>query len=212
MQVRLYSKYSERSVKPSAQPALARTQPLPPPAKTARLLRILALAGRFLLVTPCIKVCHCASMRCGVHGRIADGVRAGRAVGDTVGFPRTATDGGRAVPVPASHAALSRALALRRGCGGWRLPGVYHEGSGGACVPTCCPNGAWQVDVRDYAGRRRPGGAGPGWLRRDPRGRAAERGGMACVAGGAARCGRCRAVRRPDGPAGSACLRGCPSV
>src|SRR5690348_6345294 len=83
----------ERSVKPSAQPTLVRTQHLPPPAKTARLLRTLALAGRFLLVTPCIKVCHCASMCCGVHGRIADGVRAGRAVGVTVGFPRTATDG-----------------------------------------------------------------------------------------------------------------------
>jgi len=83
----------ERSVKPSAQPTLVRTKHLPPPAKTARLLRILALAGRFLLVTPCIKVCHCASIRCSVHGRIADGVRAGRAVGDTVGFPRTATDG-----------------------------------------------------------------------------------------------------------------------
>jgi len=95
------------------------------------LLRILVLAGRFLLVTPCIIACHRASMCCGVHGRIDDGVRAGRAVGDIVGFPQTATDGGRAVPVPASHAALSRALALRRGWGGWRLPGVYHEGGGG---------------------------------------------------------------------------------
>src|SRR5438045_9013107 len=34
-------------------------------------------------------------MRCGVHGCMADGVRAGRAVGVTVGFARTATDGGR---------------------------------------------------------------------------------------------------------------------
>jgi hypothetical protein len=48
--------------------------------------------GRFLLVTPCISVYHCESIRRGVHGRIADGVRTGRAVGDTVGFPRTATD------------------------------------------------------------------------------------------------------------------------
>src|SRR5689334_2221279 len=79
--------------KPSAQPTLVRTQHLPPPARMARLLTALALAGRFILVTPGIKVCHCASMCCGVHGRIADGVRAGRAVGVTVGFPRTATDG-----------------------------------------------------------------------------------------------------------------------
>jgi hypothetical protein len=37
--------------------------------------------GRFLRVTPCIRVFHCGSMRCGVHGRIADGVWAVRTVG-----------------------------------------------------------------------------------------------------------------------------------
>ena len=37
--------------------------------------------GRFLLVTVCIRLCHCGSMRSGVHGRIADGVRAARTVG-----------------------------------------------------------------------------------------------------------------------------------
>jgi hypothetical protein len=52
------------------------------------------------------------------------GVRAGRAVGVSASFPRTATDGVRAVPALASHAALSQALALGRECGGWRLPGV----------------------------------------------------------------------------------------
>jgi hypothetical protein len=40
----------ERSVKPSAQPTLVRTQHLPPPAKTARSLRKRGPAGRFLLV------------------------------------------------------------------------------------------------------------------------------------------------------------------
>src|SRR4029077_18758695 len=38
-------------------------------------------AGRFLLVTPRIARCHRVSMGCGVHGRIADGVRAARTVG-----------------------------------------------------------------------------------------------------------------------------------
>ena len=38
-------------------------------------------AGRFLLVTPCIVVRHRETMRCGVHGRIADGVHAIRTVG-----------------------------------------------------------------------------------------------------------------------------------
>ena len=54
---------NRRSVKPSAQPTLVRTQHLPPPAKTARWLRKRSSAGRFLLVTACIKVCH-ASGRC----------------------------------------------------------------------------------------------------------------------------------------------------
>src|SRR5690349_4766196 len=82
----------ERSVKPSAQPTLVRTQHLPPPAKTPRLLQILALAGRFFSVPACVTLSRCRPSCCGVHGRIADGVRACRAVGDTVGFPRTAMD------------------------------------------------------------------------------------------------------------------------
>jgi hypothetical protein len=62
-----------RSVKPSAQPTLVRTQHLPPPAKTARLLRILALAGRFYSVPVCVTLERCRSSYCAVHGRIADG-------------------------------------------------------------------------------------------------------------------------------------------
>jgi hypothetical protein len=53
----------------------------------------------------------------GVRGRIADGVRTGRAVGDTVGFPRTATDGptkGRPGAVPAPCAGR-RPASFRRG-------------------------------------------------------------------------------------------------
>src|SRR5947209_881823 len=55
-------------------------------------------AGRFLLVTPCIATCHPGSMRCGVHGRIADGVQAVRTVGAHRrlfhGRPRTGRAGG----------------------------------------------------------------------------------------------------------------------
>jgi hypothetical protein len=55
-------------------------------------------AGRFLLVTPCISVYHCESMCCGVHGRIADDVRAARTVGAHRrrfhGRPRTGRPGG----------------------------------------------------------------------------------------------------------------------
>ena len=92
----------ERSVKPSAQPTLVRTQHLPPPVETAPWLRKRARGAVFVLVTSRIRVCHCASRCRGVHGRIADGVRAGCAVGDTVGFPRTATDGpGKRGLVPA---------------------------------------------------------------------------------------------------------------
>src|SRR5215813_223279 len=63
----------ERSVKPSAQPTLVRTQHLPPPAEMARLLRILALAGRFFPVPACVTLWRCRSSYCAVHGRIADG-------------------------------------------------------------------------------------------------------------------------------------------
>ena len=76
----------ERSVKPSAQPTLVRTQHLPPPAKTARWLRKRGPAGRFLLVTPCIRVCHRGSMRSSGYGHIADSVRAKRAVRITARF------------------------------------------------------------------------------------------------------------------------------
>jgi hypothetical protein len=99
---RIWRCRQERTVKPSAQPTLVRTQHLPPPAETASWLRKRARGAVFVLVTSRIRVCHCASRRRGVHGRIADGVRAGRAVGDTAGFPRTATDGpGKRGLVPA---------------------------------------------------------------------------------------------------------------
>ena len=86
----------ERSVKPSAQPTLVRTQHLPPPAETAPLAADTRQAGRFLLVTPCIVVRHRESMRCGVR---ADGVHAIRTVGAHRrlfhGRPRTGRAGGR---------------------------------------------------------------------------------------------------------------------
>ena len=70
----------ERSVKPSAQPTLVRTQHLPPPAKTARWLRKRGPAGRFLLVTPCVKVRHYGSRRGSVHVHMVYSVRAKLAV------------------------------------------------------------------------------------------------------------------------------------
>ena len=115
----------ERAVKPSAQPTLVRTQHLPPPAETAPWLRKRARGAVLLLVTLCLMACHCGLMCRSVHGRIADGVRAGRAVGDTVGFPRTATDGpvkrGCVLPrgaVPARCAARWPASSGRGRCRG----------------------------------------------------------------------------------------------
>jgi hypothetical protein len=89
-----------RSVKPSAQPTLVRTQHLPPPAKTARWLRKRGLAGRFLLVPPCVIVCRCRSWRSDRNGHIADSVRAGGAVRGTACF---------ADPRPSPSASGSRA-------------------------------------------------------------------------------------------------------
>jgi len=51
---RIWRCRQESTVKPSAQPTLVRTQHLPLPAETARLLRILALAGRFFSVPACV--------------------------------------------------------------------------------------------------------------------------------------------------------------
>src|SRR5271166_4390970 len=76
----------ERSVKPSAQPTLVRTQHLPPPAKTARSLRKRGPAGRFLLVPPCVIVCRRRSWRSDRYGHIADSVRAEQAVRGTACF------------------------------------------------------------------------------------------------------------------------------
>ena len=76
----------ERTVKPSAQPTLVRTQHLPPPGKTARSLRKRGPAGRFLLITPCISLCHRGSIRGSGYGHIADSVRAEGAVRGTACF------------------------------------------------------------------------------------------------------------------------------
>ena len=72
------------AVKPSAQPTLVRTQHLPPPAKTAPWLRKRGPAGRFVLVTPCIRVRHYGSMRGGVHVHMVSSARAKLAVRITV--------------------------------------------------------------------------------------------------------------------------------
>jgi hypothetical protein len=88
-------------------------------------------AGRFLLVTPCISVCHRESTRCGIHGRIADGVRGARTVGAHRrlfhGRPRTGRAGGvfrldvrrrtgRTSPVSAPAAGCFRGGAAGRRC------------------------------------------------------------------------------------------------
>jgi hypothetical protein len=98
----------KRSVKPSAQPTLVRTQHLPPPAKTAPGLRKRDPAGRFLLVTSCISACHCGSMYGSVHVHMVYSVRAKLAVRITARFadlrpfcpvtgPPTAVHSGRPV-------------------------------------------------------------------------------------------------------------------
>ena len=86
-------------------------------------------AGRFLLVMPCVAMRHRESMRCGVHGRITDGVRAARTVGV---HRRLFADGpcGRAFPgltctaepggvSPMSARLFPRATRLRRCADGW---------------------------------------------------------------------------------------------
>ena len=76
----------KRFVKPSAQPTLVRTQHLPPPAKTTRSLRKRGPAGRFLLVTPRVRVDHYGSMHGSVHVHMVYSVRAKLAVRITARF------------------------------------------------------------------------------------------------------------------------------
>jgi hypothetical protein len=70
----------------------------PSPATTSGngpLAGIPRLGGPFCCVPPCVSVCRCRAACGGSYGRMADEIRAGRAVGVTAGFPRTATDGRR---------------------------------------------------------------------------------------------------------------------
>src|SRR5690348_11620276 len=85
----------ERSVKPSAQPTLVRTQHLPHPGKTACWLRKRGPAGRFLLVTPCIGVRHCGSMHGSVRVHMVYRVRVKLAVRVTARFRDLMTVGHR---------------------------------------------------------------------------------------------------------------------
>ena len=206
----------ERTVKPSAQPTLVRTQHLPPPAKTARSLRKRGPAGRFLLVTPCIRVCHYGSTCCGVHGRIADGVRAIRTVGAhrrLHGRPRTGPRSAHS----GLRAALSRALAPGRECRGWRRP-VCQEGCGGGLRSDLLPG--WHLVDRRISGNSRAQGgwrrvARPATLReawRHGMRIAVPRAGRPAVAGAAPHVARTdgqhRLRRRDPGPGGGHGSRG----
>jgi hypothetical protein len=53
------------------------------------------LRGPFFSVPWCVTLGRRRALCCGIHGKLADGVRAARTVGVTVGFSRTATDGPR---------------------------------------------------------------------------------------------------------------------
>ena len=123
----------ERSVKPSAQPTLVRTQHLPPPAKTARWLRKRGPAGRFFSVPPCVILYRCGAACRGVHGRIADGIRAPsrsvRTVGCfTDGHGRAALMAFSGLEVNGEAGRASPCAATRRSA---RLPGARRpDGTG----------------------------------------------------------------------------------
>src|SRR6266487_2339831 len=64
----------ERSVKPSAQPTLVRTQHLPLPAKTVPGLGILRPCGPSCVVSSCVIVGQETPLRGGGYGHMADGI------------------------------------------------------------------------------------------------------------------------------------------
>jgi hypothetical protein len=158
--------------------------------------------GPFLLVTPCIAVCHRGSMRCGVHGRIADGVRAARTVGAHRrlfhGRPRQGPRGAHSgFACSAEPGACARTRVPRLAAPG--VPG----GLRGVCVPICCRGGAWWID--EFSGdSRAPGGwrrvARPAALReawRHGMRIAVPRAGRRAVAGAAPRVARTDAMPDP---------------
>jgi hypothetical protein len=90
-----------RSVKPSAQPTLVRTQHLPLPAETARWLRILVAGGPFFFlsrrVSPCVAADRCVAVSRSHGGRVLCPGTAGAHRRLFHGRPRTGR-GGSAFP------------------------------------------------------------------------------------------------------------------
>ena len=80
--------------KPSAQPTMVNPSPATP-CGNGPLAAHMRLCGPFFFVPRCVTLQRCMALSCGVHGRIADGNRGQGALRGTVGFARTATDGGR---------------------------------------------------------------------------------------------------------------------
>ena len=200
----------ERSVKPSAQPTLVRTQHLPPPAETAPWLRKRTRGA----VSSYHAVYRDVSLRVDTSRcpRTYSGRRPGRQDGRCApsAFPRTATDRVRGVPILASRAALSRALASGRECaaGGARCA----RRAAGGLRSDLLPGGAWWME--GFSGSSRAQG---GWRRmaRPAALREAWRHGMRIAvprAGRPAAAGAAQRVARTDGHAGSARLRGCSGV
>jgi hypothetical protein len=171
----------ERPVKPSAQPTLVRTQHLPPPAKTARWLRILAVGGPFFSVPPCITLCRCRPWCRGVHGRMADGICArGRSV-CTVGC---FTDGHGRAAVAARFLAVTLQAAAWRSCptsppAAAMVPGLCEELS-----PTrslSCRLGPFAADPAASARPSTPSAAPADFRTEDARFRACSCSGLRCT-------------------------------
>jgi hypothetical protein len=126
---------NRRTVKPSAQPTLVRTQHLPLPAETARDRGILPSRGPLYLVSSCVITGQRMSLCGSGYGHMADGSRPGQAVHRTVCFPGC---DGHPVRVAPGQA---RALTFR----------------GRPDPPTRSRPGPSQVYVRSVKGQQGPG-------------------------------------------------------
>ena len=80
----IWALWVKRSVKPSAQPTLVRTQHLPPPAEMARELGFPRLRGPSCVVSSCV-ITGQETPPCGSgYGHMADGIGAGVPLGNTI--------------------------------------------------------------------------------------------------------------------------------
>jgi len=148
--------WAERSVCKTVGSAYVGSNPTPATtSETAPWLRKRSPAGRFLLVTPCIRVCHRGSMHSSGYGQIADSVRAKLAVRITARLagPRPFCPGYLVAAARHSGQPVLFFAVLSRQAEGWPCP---DPGPGRAAGPRPAPSHRDSAEGMTAAAVREP--------------------------------------------------------